>query len=59
MCIGTCKINLYEKSPPAFIMASTQYLNCFQTLATVALGRMAVTSMLLSISEVRCCGGLC
>jgi hypothetical protein len=38
-------------SPPASTKASIQYLNGLQTLATVALGRMAIISMILAISE--------
>jgi hypothetical protein len=55
---------MYEKSfymkklPPAFTTALTQCLNCFQILAMVALGRMAITSILLAISKAGVLGGL-
>jgi hypothetical protein len=46
-----------KKLPPASTKASIQYLIGFQTLATVALGRMTIISMVLAISKAGVEGG--
>jgi len=42
---------IQKKSPPAFTMASMRGRKRLQAFATVALGRFATTSVILTISE--------